>query len=398
MKFVSRLPLVVLAMTAMLTPPLEAESNRKIEISKQRMKDSAFDYKPIDDDERGLWLQMDEHERTINYSKFLVKDPDLNEYVRKVLCKTVGEVNCKATRIYIMRTPHFNASMAPNGMMVVWTGLLLRTRNEAELASVLGHEFSHFENLHSIQSFRDIRAKTDAMAWISVISGSAGALASFGLLGLVFDFNRDMEREADILSLDHLVDGGYDPMASSAIWEQLRAEMDATAAERKVKSRKDKNDGFFSTHPNTGERMEYLRDAASKKDREGKSLGVDEYRSALSSWWPKLIDDQIKLNDFGATEFLLGKLADQGWTPELLYARGELYRSRGRAGDFEKAVEFYQQSIASGAQFSENWRGLGLSLLRSGAKEEGQAALRNYIARQPDAPDKAMISMMAGGS
>jgi predicted Zn-dependent protease len=397
-KFTARVSLVAMAMTAILAQPLQAESNRKIEESKQRMKDSAFDYQPIDDDERGLWLQMDEEERSIKLSKFLVKDPALNEYVRKVLCKTVGELNCQATRIYIMRTPHFNASMAPNGMMIVWTGLLLRTRNEAELASVLGHEFSHFENLHSIQSFRDIRAKTDAMAWISVIAGSAGSLASLGLLGLVFDFSRDMEREADILALDHLVDGGYDPMASSAIWEQLRAEMDATAAERKVRSRKDKNDGFFSTHPNTGDRMEYLRDAASKKDREGKSLGADEYRAALLSWWPRLIDDQIKLNDFGATEFLLGKLADDGWTPELLYARGELYRARGKDDDFQKAVEFYRQSIASGAQFSENWRGLGLSLLRSGVKEEGQAALRDYVTRQPDAPDKAMISMMAGGS
>lgn len=398
MKQAVYLPLVALAWAVCSSHPAHAEGNSKIELSKQRMKESAFDYKPIDDDERGLWLQMDEYERTIKLSKFLVKDPELNSYVHKILCRTVGEANCQATRVYIIRTPHFNASMAPNGMMIVWTGLLLRTRNEAELASVLGHEFSHFENLHAIQSFRDIRAKTDAMAWISVISNSAGLLATLGLLGLAFDFSRDMEREADILALDHLVDGGYDPMASSTIWEQLRAEMDATAAERKVKSRKDKNDGFFSTHPNTGDRMAYLRDAASKKNREGKSLGADEYRAALSSWWPKLIDDQIKLNDFGATEFLLGKLADKGWTPELLYARGELYRARGKEGDFQRAVEFYQQSIASGAQFSENWRGLGLSLLRSGAKEEGQAALRDYIARQPDAPDKAMISMMAGGS
>ena len=41
---------------------------------------------------------------------------------------------CKDLRVYIMNVPGFNASMAPNGMMMVWTGALLRMRDEAELA------------------------------------------------------------------------------------------------------------------------------------------------------------------------------------------------------------------------------------------------------------------------
>ncbi len=397
MKHVTRLAIATASLALLIAAPVQAET-KKVEASKERMKASAFDYKPQDEDERGLWLEMDEQEKEIKNSKFLVKDQALNDYVRSVLCKAVGTDRCGATRIYIVRTPYFNASMAPNGMMVVWTGLLLRARNEAELATVLAHEFGHFENLHSVQSFRDIRAKTDAMAWLSFLPYGIGLIGQVGLIGSVFSFNRDMERQADLVALDYLATNGYEPMSASNIWEQLRAEMDATAAERNVKSRKDKNGGFFATHPNTGERMEYLKAAAVKKAGGNYSNGAAEYRKAMTDWWPKLIDDQIKLNDFGATEFLIGQLASGGWTPELLYARGELYRTRGKEGDFQKAVEFYRQAISAGSTIPENWRGLGLVLMRSGAKQDGQAALRDYLAKRPDATDKAMISMMAGVS
>jgi hypothetical protein len=44
----------------------------------------------------------------------------------------------------------------------------------------------------------------------------------------------------------------------------------------------------------------------------------------------------------------------------------------------------------------ESWRGLGLALLRSGDADGGRDALKTYLTRKPDAPDRAMIAMMAG--
>ena len=78
-----------------------------------------------------------------DFEFFAVRDPVLNAYVRKVLCRTIGDAHCAPIRLYIIRTSQFNASMAPNGMMQVWTGLLLRMDNEAQLATVLGHEMGH---------------------------------------------------------------------------------------------------------------------------------------------------------------------------------------------------------------------------------------------------------------
>jgi hypothetical protein len=357
---------------------------------------SVADYQPQGADERGLWMEMEEAERTLKTSDFVIREPALNTYVNGVLCRTVGADRCKAARVYIVRTPYFNANMAPNGMMQVWSGLLLRTRNEAQLATVLGHEFAHFERRHSLKGFRDARAKTDAMAWLSFLPYGVGLLAQVGMIGGIMGNTREMEQEADVIGLGWMAQAGYAPGQAPLIWSQLRDEQDATAAERKRKSKKDKNGGFFASHPNTADRVAYLSAQASGAKDAKDWTGAAEYRAALSSWWPQLVDDQIKLNDFGATEFVLGRLAEGGWTPDLLYARGELYRARNAAGDLEKAAGFYRAAIAGGSVLPEARRGLGLALIRSGDDLNGRAALAEYLKMKPDAGDRSMMAMLAG--
>ena len=361
---------------------------------------SVAGYRPQGKLEEGLWFEMDEQERLLKQSKFLVTDPSLNDYVRGVLCRTVGQERCKATRLYLVRTPYFNASMAPNGTTIVYTGLLLRMRDEAQLAAVLGHEFTHFEQRHTLRLFKDIRAKTDALSWLSFIPiPYLGMLSQIALIGGIYAFSRDMEREADAGSIQELARAGYDPRQASAIWEQLGAEQDATAKVRGHKSQKGKNGGLFATHPKSTERMQTLREKANAMAlADPGARRAAEYRAALKDWWPKLIDDQIKLQDFGGTEYLLATLAGPdpaGWTSDLLYARGELYRSRGLAGDFEQAIAAYEAAIAKGGAIPETWRGLGLARLRLGQADVGRAALREYLAKKPNAEDALLLASMA---
>lgn len=101
-------------------------------------------YQPQGVDEMGLWKEDDETERKLANSPLVIRDEALNNYVRSVLCKTVGNDRCNSVRIYILRIPIFNATMSSNGTMRVYSGLLLRATSEAELGSVLGHEFGHF--------------------------------------------------------------------------------------------------------------------------------------------------------------------------------------------------------------------------------------------------------------
>ena len=358
-------------------------------------------YQPQDADERGLWMQVDEYERQFKTSNFVMREPEINAYVNRVFCRTVGQAECAGVRIYVVRTPYFNASMAPNGMMQVWSGLFLRTRDEAQLAAVLGHEYTHYKARHSVRLFRDVKNKTNALAWLSMIPlGGYAAYAGMqalqtGIVGSIYSNSREMEREADAGSLPMLARAGYDPRAASRIWGQIRAEDEATAAERKRRRRRE--GGMFATHPTSVDRQATLdRAAASIATPATTALNADEYRRALAPYWAGFIDDQIKLNDFGATQLLLNQLAASGWTAELLYARGELYRSRGKTGDFALAAASYQEAAKAAGAPVETWRGLGIALLRQGDKPGGQAALAEYLRRAPQARDRSLIATMAG--
>ena len=76
-------------------------------------------------DEAGLWMQVERAEEALHTSGRVVTDPALTSYVRDVVCRVAGPL-CQDIRVYVLQSPGFNASMAPNGAMQVWTGLLLR--------------------------------------------------------------------------------------------------------------------------------------------------------------------------------------------------------------------------------------------------------------------------------
>ena len=350
-------------------------------------------YAPTTVDERGAWMEADEDERRLRESPSVIRDPALNAYVRGVLCRTVGDDRCRSVRIYIERVPAFNASMAPNGTMIVWSGLLLRVRNEAELGAILGHEFGHFELRHSVLGFRNQRSGTDLMAWASILIRNSGDI-QYAAIGQIYAFNRAQEREADMIGFRYLARSCYPGSAAADVWDHIMGESDATALGRRGRAQHKYVAGFFATHPTNLARATYLR-AAAIEAADVKPPVVDTHQAAMARWLPIFLNDQIKLNDFGGSEYLLAYLAEgSGWTTPLLFARGDLYRERGNPRDLVSAAQFYQEVIARGDAPPEAYRGLGLSLLRSQQVAEGQAALATYLRLKPAAPDAPLIATL----
>jgi len=354
-------------------------------------------YEPRTVDERGLWMEFDEDERKLRDSPLLIRDEALNGYIRKVLCNTVGQDRCKSVRIYVIEVSVPNASMAPNGMMLVHSSLLLRVHSEAELGAILGHEFAHFELRHSLNKFKHGRATTDVMAWLSVLGGLSGVNTSISQLSLVasyYRFNRDEEREADLLGLKYLGSSHYPTIAASEFWQHTMAEDDATSVGRKRRPQQRYSAGLFSTHPTDLNRATYLL-AEAKKIGDGGDPAVQGHRDGIAKFLPLFLADQMKLNDFGGSEYLLGQLASvSGWTGDLLFARGELYRMRGNPRDLVSAAQFYGDAIKAGNATPEVRRNLGLALLRSGQATDGKAALSDYLRLKPDASDAKAISAL----
>lgn len=350
-------------------------------------------YQPQGTDERGVWMEADRDERELRDSKLVIHDPALEAFVRKVLCDTVGADRCKTARIYIVRVPEFNANMAPNGRMAVYSGLLLRVRSEAELAGVLGHEFAHFEQRHTLAAYRQRRGATDIMAWASVLGANA-ALVQTAAIGSIFSFSRDEEKDADLKSFAYLAASRYRPEAEAEIWDREMDEADASALGRKQRSQRYDRVRFFASHPTSLDRSRYLHAEAAKLGKDGDD-GIETYQAALAKWRGMFLADQLKLNDFEGTEYLLGQLARDGWSADLLVARGDLYRMRGHPRDLVAAADFYRQALAKGPDDPVVHRNLGLALLRGGAPAaEGASELRRYIAARPQADDAAMITML----
>lgn len=357
-------------------------------------------YQPQGVDELGLWSEDDERERKLADSPLRLRDEALNAYVKRVLCAAIGTDRCNAVRIYVVRVPVFNASMTANGTMTVYTGLLLRTRDEAELASVLGHEFGHFERRHVLEGFKARRKSGDLLSWASVLAAMGGTrqgYQTFGdlqwsVLGGLSRFGRDQEREADLLSLGYLNASRLRPQAASRVWRNLILEQEASAHARGLRKPDVDHVAFFASHPPNGERADYLYQLAAP-DGAGRDEGAERYAAAMQPWLPVFLDDQIKLNDFGASDFIIARLAEGGWSAALWRARGDLYRTRGTQRDLMNAADFYAKAVALDPALAEAQRGLGLALVKTGRAGEGRTALQRYLALRPDAPDAATIRM-----
>ena len=357
-------------------------------------------YQPQGVDEIGLWREDDEQERVLASSPVVIRDEALTAYVKKVLCSTVGAERCNATRIYILREPSFNATMVPNGTMRVYSGLLLRVRSEAELGAVLGHEFGHFEKRHGLKDFKARRTGSDLLAWGAVLasmSNSYDVHRSFNdmqlsVYGSFFRFNRDQEREADLVGIGYLNGGSLRPQAAARIWQNLMAEFQASAVSRGLNKQRFNAIAFTATHPPEAERSAYLGQLAAPEGNHHDE-GAESYKQALAKWIPIFLDDQIKLNDFGGSEYLINALAEDGWTAQLWHARGELFRARGAPRDLVNAADFYAKATVLEPNLAEAHRGLGLSLIKTGHATDGRAALERYLQLKPDASDAAMIGM-----
>lgn len=357
-------------------------------------------YQPQGVDEIGLWREDDERERKLADSPLLIRDESLNAYVRNVFCSTVGLDRCNSVRIYVVRVPVFNATMTANGTMSVYSGLLLRARTEAELAAVLGHEFGHFERRHLLERFKASRKSTDLLSWAAVLTSMSRSrqlyqsfdMLQFSVLGNYYRFGRNQEREADILGIGYLNAGTLLPQAASRVWRNLILEAEASAAARGLKKPDFDRISFFSSHPSRGERANYLY-ALAAPDALGRGEGAERYAEALAPWITSFLDDQIALNDFGASDFIIGRIAESGWTADLWRVRGDLYRRRGHQRDLMNAADFYSKAIKLNPNLAAAQRGLGLSLIKTGRKSEGISALEEYLQLKPNASDAAMIRL-----
>jgi predicted Zn-dependent protease len=214
------------------------------------------------------------------------------------------------------------------------------------------------------------------------------------MLGSTFAYERKQEEEADLLGLAFLGASEYSSSAAADVWANLMAEEDAAFAARRGKKNRNYKTGFFASHPTGPGRQADLAEKAAEIG-DGGDPGIIGHHAAIDRHLPRWLDAQGKLNDFGGTDHILHTIADiQGWTPQLLFARGQMYQARAESADLVSAAQFYREALVSGYRGPEAHRNLGLALLRSGAAAEAAPELREYLRLMPDALDYGAISAL----
>jgi predicted Zn-dependent protease len=335
----------------------------------------------------GLRATMDRMERQLRSSRFLVREAKANAYVRSIVREMAGEY-ADDIRPYIVRVPEFNASQAPNGMMQIWTGLMVRCKNESQMAAVLGHEIAHYTRAHSHERVNQARQATDLSQLLAFLFAGMGVpqlndLSNFILTASVFGYSREHEREADEIGVRLLADRGLAPIEAARNWENVTAEMAARNIPR------DKNI-MFATHPADWERAAALRHRAGELPKGNPK--AEAYREGLSSLREMLFEDQIRTGAHSATVLIADRwLEDDAKDGLALYAKGEALRLRAKDDDEARAAETLGAALGDPRAPAVAWRSLGLLRRKLGQESEARELLVDYLRRAPNAPDREVI-------
>jgi predicted Zn-dependent protease len=195
-------------------------------------------------------------------------DRKANRMVQRVgkRIAAVAELPGAQWEFVVFDSPEANAFCLPGGKVGVYTGILQITRDEAGLATVIGHEVAHAVARHGGERMSQalalqmggqlLGAATASTQWYGAAQTAYGLGAT---LGVALPHNRQQESEADYIGLLYMARAGYDPVNAVAFWtrfaEYNRQQGGATP-------------WFLRTHPLDDERIrEIVRDLPEARDQ-----------------------------------------------------------------------------------------------------------------------------------
>jgi predicted Zn-dependent protease len=175
----------------------------------------------------------------------VVKDEAVNAYVNEIGQKLakIGGRNEFKYEFFVIPEADLNAFALPGGKIFVNAGAIEKTKSEAELAGLLGHELSHVLLSHGFQLVTQGNLISNVTQYLP-LGGTVGQL--FGL-----SYSRDMERQADVLGTRLIVTGGYAADGLRNLMMTLKQQQ------------KNAPPTWAASHPGGNERVSYIEDLIS---------------------------------------------------------------------------------------------------------------------------------------
>lgn len=164
-----------------------------------------------------------------------------------------------------------NAWCMPGGKIVVYTGILPVTKDEAGLATVLGHEVAHALLNHGAQRMSAAQAQAVGAAGLALATSGQSEERQqmyqqyYGIgsqVGVMLPFSRKHESEADEIGLTLMAIAGYNPDNAVTFWQRMSSQGGSSTPE------------ILSTHPSDATRIANIKKLIPTAKSEAGKLGV----------------------------------------------------------------------------------------------------------------------------
>lgn len=353
-------------------------------------------------DERELWSGSDKLDARLRDRGVLYEDAALQQYLHDVLARLAPALGGAAGPLHVavLRDPYLNAFALPNGSLYVHSGLLASLDNEAQLATVLGHELAHYTDRHALARQRTAQNKATAMQVVFGVlavavaaSGDANAVRAMLDLGRqvtpalvetqVNGYARDQERAADTRGFELMTAAGYDPVEAVKVFALLQADATDGGIEEPF---------YFGSHPRLAERQASYEDLLRQHAAPGgaaRRVGQPEFGAAVAA----LQIDNAKMDlQMGranrARRTLERHLVVQPRHAEAIFLLGEAHR---RGNDLSAARRAFEHAASVDATLAAPHRELGLLLRAAGDQAGARAAFARYVELAPTAVDRGIV-------
>jgi len=211
------------------------------------------------------------------------RDEELNAYVDEV-GQSLARVSDRPDLPYefeVINNGVPNAWALPGGKIAINRGLLVELENEAQLASVMGHEVVHAAARHSAQ-----RMQRGMLMQLGVAGIGLGAAlsdnryaplimggAAIGSQLIMAQYSQAHEFEADRFGMEYMVEAGYHPDAA--------VELQQVFVRLSENKNSDFISGLFRSHPPSPKRVEANRKHAQELGRNGEFY-TDRYQKHIA--------------------------------------------------------------------------------------------------------------------
>ena len=209
----------------------------------------------------------------------VIEDLNQNSLITEIGNKLaeVSEMREMKFHFRILNIDGPNAFSIPGGYIYVTYDLFDYVQSDDELAGILAHEIGHVIHNHALKQTRDNTKFTLLTILAVLLTGEpdVGVLGKLTTITFLNQYSREYEEEADLTAIDLLSKTEYNPVGFLSFLERLYT---------REMFKPEVNLGIFQTHPETENRINYVKDKLKEREIDIDRRATTDYLKVSSKY------------------------------------------------------------------------------------------------------------------